>query len=97
MDKNIRYFTYKYNILYDDWFNDLNNIYLKINAHIHNMSNNDDVCTAGAIKELCEARDSGLPQFVNGNQLSSMIDLLCTKQSILILSVIIVSSYSICK
>ena len=46
---------------------------------MHSMSNNDDVCTAGAIKELCEARDSGLPQFINSNQLSSMIDLLCTK------------------
>ena len=79
MRENIRYFTYKYNILYDDWFNNLNNIYIKINAHIHSMSNNDDVCTAGAIRELCEARDSGLPQFVNSNQLSSMIDLLCTK------------------
>ena len=79
MGENIRNFTYKYNILYDDWFNNLNNIYIKINAHIHSMSNNDDVCTAGAIRELCEARDSGLPQFVNSNQLSSMIDLLCTK------------------
>ena len=28
MGGNIRYFTYKYNILYDDWFNDLNNIYI---------------------------------------------------------------------
>ena len=37
------------------------------------MSNNDDVCTAGAIRELCEARDSGLTQFVNSNQLSSII------------------------
>ena len=43
------------------------------------MSNNDDVCTAVAIRELCEARDSGLPQLVNGNQLSSMIDVLCSK------------------
>ena len=34
MGENIRYFTYKYNILYDDWFNNLNNIYIKINAHI---------------------------------------------------------------
>ena len=61
MCENIRYFRYKYNILYDDWVNDLNNIYIKINAHIHSMSNNDDVCTAGANRELCEARDSRLP------------------------------------
>ena len=35
MGGNIRHFTYKYNILYEDWFNDLNNIYIKISAHIH--------------------------------------------------------------
>ena len=71
MGENIRYFIYKYIILYDDWFNDLNNIYLKIDAHtwIHSISNNDDICTAGAIRELCEARDNVLPQFVNSYQL----------------------------
>ena len=78
--ENKRYFIYKYNILYDDWFNDLNNIYIKIDAHILSISNNDNVCTAGASYQvLCEARDSGLTQVVNSNQLSSMIDLLCTK------------------
>ena len=43
MGENIRYFIYKYNILYDDWFNDLNNIYLKIDAHVDNVCNNGDV------------------------------------------------------
>ena len=43
MGENIRYFTYKYIILYDDWFTDLNNIYIKNNAHIHSMSNNDEL------------------------------------------------------
>ena len=38
MGENISYFTYKYSILYDDWFNNLNNIYIKINAHIHSIS-----------------------------------------------------------
>ena len=37
MGENIRYFTYKCNILYDDWFNNLNNIYIKINAHIYSL------------------------------------------------------------
>ena len=59
------------------------------------MSNNAVVCTAGAIRELWEARGSGLTQFVNSNQLSSMIDLLCTKSSILVLYIIIVDSYSL--
>ena len=66
----MRYFMYKYNLLYDDWFSDLNNIYVKIEAHVHNMTNHDDVCVAGAIRELCEARYNGLPQFVDSNRLS---------------------------
>ena len=52
MGENIRYFTYKYNILYDDWFNNLNNIYIKIDAHTHSMSNNDDVCTCGSYQGI---------------------------------------------
>ena len=54
---------------------------IKIEAHVHNIiiTKLDDVCVAGAVRELCEAHDSGLPQFVDSNQLSSMIDLLCTK------------------
>ena len=72
-------FMYKYNLMYDDWFSDLNNIYIKIEAHGHNITLLDDVCVAGTVRELCEARDSGLPQLVDSNQLSTMIDLLCTK------------------
>ena len=34
---------------------------------------------AGAIRELCEARDSGVPEFVDAAQLNIMIDILCTK------------------
>ena len=79
MDENMRYFMYKYNLMYDDWFSDLNNIYIKIKAHVHNITKLDDVCVTGAVRELCEARDSGIPQFVDSNQLTTMIDLLCTK------------------
>ena len=79
MGENMRYFMYRYNLMYDDWFSDLNNIHIKIEAHVHNITKLDDVCVSGAVRELCEARDSGLPQFVDSNQLSSMIDLLCTK------------------
>ena len=41
--ENMRYFMYKYNLMYDDWFHDLNNIYIKIEAHIHNITKLDDV------------------------------------------------------
>ena len=52
---------------------------MKNETHVPNINKLDDVCVAGAVRELCEARDSGLPQFVDSNQLSSMIDILCTK------------------
>ena len=44
MGENMRYFMYKYNLLYDDWFSDLNNIYIKIEGHVHNITKHDDVC-----------------------------------------------------
>ena len=56
MGENIRYFMYKYNLVYDDWFSNLNNIYIKIEAHVHNITELDDVCVAGEIREFCEAR-----------------------------------------
>ena len=40
------------------------------------ITNYDNICTAGAIRELCEACDSGV---IDAAQLSSMIDILCTK------------------
>ena len=46
IDKNIRYFIYKYDLLYDDWFRDLNKIYVKLDAHVHSITNYDDVCLA---------------------------------------------------
>ena len=58
----------------------MNNIYIKIEAHVHNINKFDDVCVAVAVRELCEASDCGFPQFVDSNQLSTMIDLLCTRK-----------------
>ena len=39
----------------------------------------NDICLAGAFRELCEARDSGVVQFVDRNQMCNMIDMLCTR------------------
>ena len=77
--ENVRYFMYKYKILYDDWFNDLSNIFNTIDSHIQNTTQLDDICLTGAIRELCRARDSGIVQFVDSNQICNMIDLLCTR------------------
>ena len=77
--ENVRYFMYKYKIVYNDWFNDLSNIYNRIDNQIQLITQLDDICLAGAIRELCEARDSGVVQFVDRNQMCNMIDMLCTR------------------
>ena len=71
--ENIRYVVYKYDLLYDDWFGHLNKMCVKLDAHVHSITNYDDVCIANAIRELCEARDSGITQFFVDNQISGMI------------------------
>ena len=78
--ENVRYFMYKYKIVYNDWFNDLSNIYNRIDNQIQLITQLDDICLAGAIRELCEARDSAcVVQFVDRNQMCNMIDMLCTR------------------
>ena len=71
--------VYKYKIVYNDWFNDLSNIYNRIDNQIQLIIQLDDICLACAIRELCEARDSGVVQFVDRNQMCNMIDMLCTR------------------
>ena len=68
MGENIRYFMYKYNLLNSDWYGDLSNFLKKNDAHVHSINNYDHICIAGMIRELCEAHDSGLPQFVDAIQ-----------------------------
>ena len=77
--ENIIYFMYKYKIVNDDWFNDLSNIFKKIDIQIKNATQLDAICVPSAIGELCEARDSGFVQFVDRNQICNMIDMLCTR------------------
>ena len=55
-------------------------IYLtEFDNQIKNTTQLDDICLASAIRELCEARDSGFVQFVDRNQIYNMIDMLCTR------------------
>ena len=49
--ENVRYFMYKYKIVYDDWFNDLSNIFNRIDNKIKNTIQLDDICLASAIRE----------------------------------------------
>ena len=76
LGENVKCFMYIYKIVYDDCFNDLPKIFNRIDNHIQNTTQLDDICLAGAVKELCEARDNGIVQFVNRNQICNMIDLL---------------------
>ena len=77
--ENIRYFMYKYKIVNDDWFNNLSNIFNRFDIQIKNATQLDAIGLASAIGELCEARDSGIVQFVDRNQICNMIDMLCTR------------------
>ena len=70
---------YKYYIVYDHWLNELSNIFNRIDNEIPNITQLDDICLDSAIKELCEARDSGIVQFVDRNKICNMIDMLCTR------------------
>ena len=45
MGENIRYFMYKYNISYNDWYGNLSNIYVKIDTHVRSITNYNNVCT----------------------------------------------------
>ena len=75
----VRYFMYKYKIVYDDWFNDLSNIFNRIDNQIKNTTQLDDICLTSAIRDLCEACDSGFVQFVDRNQIYNMINILCIR------------------
>ena len=78
--ENVRYFMYKYKIVY----NNLSHIFNRIDNQIQLITQLDDICVAGAIREYCETRDStsSVEQFVDHNQIlvctSNMIDMLCT-------------------
>ena len=37
--------------LYDDWFNDLSDIFNTIDSNIQNTTQLDDICLAGAVRE----------------------------------------------
>ena len=63
--ENMRYFMYKYKFSTNDWYRPLSFLNNKINTYVNSTVNFDIVCTATAIKELCQARDMGDTQFFN--------------------------------
>ena len=71
--ENMRYFIYQYNFSTNDWYRPLSFLNDKIDTYVNSTVNFDIVCTATAIKELCQARDMGDTQLFNRQELTTMI------------------------
>ena len=69
ISENMRYFMYKYKFSTNDWYRPLSFLNNKIDTYVNNTVNFDIVCTATAIKELCQARDIGDTKFFNDRNL----------------------------
>ena len=55
--ENVRYFMYKYKIVYIHWFNDLSNIYIRTLIMKFDLLHSWMIfCLAGAVRDLWEAR-----------------------------------------
>ena len=75
--ENMRYFMYKYKFSTNDWYRPLSFLNNKIHTYVNSTVNFDIVCTATAIKELCQARDMGDTQLFNRQELTTIINTLC--------------------
>ena len=78
LGENVRYFMYKYNFTLDDWNQNINNIYKKVDMCVNNHADRAVECVAIAIRELCDMRDSDDTRVFSGSELKFMIDMLCT-------------------
>ena len=76
LGENARYFMYKYKLTLDNWHQNINNIYKKVDMYVNNHADRAVECVAVAVRELCDMRDT---QVFNGSKLKFMIDMLCTK------------------
>ena len=57
--EHMRYFMYKYKFSINDWYRPLSFLNNKIDTYASSTVNFDIVCSATAIKELCQVRDMG--------------------------------------
>ena len=62
--ENMRYFMYKYKFSTNDWYMPLSFLNNKIDTYVNSTVNFDIVCTATAIKELCQSRDTVVTVFI---------------------------------
>ena len=79
LGENVRYFMHKYNIVFTDWFENINILYNKIDIYVKHNFDAESFYVGNTIRELCEARDNCCSQFFERGELLRMIDVLCTK------------------
>ena len=77
LGENVRYFMHKNNIAITEWLEKSIHCIKKFKYVKYNF---DAECyyVGTTIRELCEARDNGCPQFLECSDILLMIDLLCT-------------------
>ena len=79
LGENVRYFMYKYNLILDDWNQNINNIYKKVDMYVDNDADRAVECVAITVRASDDMRDSDDTQVFSGSELKFMIDILCTK------------------
>ena len=70
---------YKYNLTLDDWNQNINNIYKKVDMYLNNHADRAAKCVEIAVIELCGIRDSDDTHVSCGSELKFMSDMLCTQ------------------
>ena len=63
----------------DDWNQNINNIYKKVNMYVNNHAGRAVKCVTIAVREKCDKRDLNDTQVFSYSKLKFMIDMLCTK------------------
>ena len=79
LGENVRYIMHKYNIVFTDWFENINTLYNKIDIYVKHNFDAESFYVGTTIRELCEARDNCCPQFFERGELLRMIDVSCIK------------------
>ena len=79
LGENVRYFMHKYNIVFTDWFENIDILYNKIDMYVKHNFDAESFYVGTTIRELCEARDNCCPQFFDRSELLQILDELCTK------------------
>ena len=78
LGENVRNFMHKYNIVFTEWFENINTLYKKIDIYVKNNFDAECYYVRTTVRELCEARDNGCPQFLDRSDILQTIDMLCT-------------------